>query len=109
MRVLGSAAGYVKHGLDVQEAALRAGRRPGEPGWGREPERSWGRLGAGDEARPVETEPGAYERFYEELERALRDGGPPPVDAADGIAVLELIEAALESARTGTVVELAAG
>ena len=30
---------WVKRGLDVQEAALRAGARPGGPGWGAEPER----------------------------------------------------------------------
>jgi hypothetical protein len=36
MRVLGSVAAYTKYGLDVQEAALRAGARP-RPGWGEEP------------------------------------------------------------------------
>ena len=36
-RVLGLEAAYVKDGLDPQEAALRAGARPGDPGWGREP------------------------------------------------------------------------
>jgi len=33
-------------------------------------------------------------QFYAQLERALRDGGPPPVDPADAIATLEVIEAA---------------
>ena len=48
-RVLGSAAGYVKYGLDPQEAALREGRRPSadEP-WGVEPESLWGRVGCGE-------------------------------------------------------------
>ena len=34
LRALGLAGVYVKHGLDVQEAALRAGGRPGGPGLG---------------------------------------------------------------------------
>jgi predicted dehydrogenase len=84
----------VKRGLDVQEDALRAGGRPGEPGWGEEPERDWGVVGAGEEWAPVRTEPGAYVRFYEEVERALRTGGPPPVDPDDVVATLEVIDAA---------------
>jgi predicted dehydrogenase len=54
----------------------------------------------------VETEPGAYEAFYARVAKALRSGGPPPVDVQDSIAVLEVLEAARESARTGTVIEL---
>jgi predicted dehydrogenase len=106
-RVLGSKAAYVKMGLDGQEEALRAGERPGVgDGWGAEPPAHWGVLAAGEERRPVETERGDYRRFYVELATALREGGPPPVEAADGVLVLELIEAAFESARGGRVVEL---
>ncbi|CAM5710460.1 Inositol 2-dehydrogenase/D-chiro-inositol 3-dehydrogenase [Streptomyces glaucescens] len=48
-RVLGSRAGYVKYGLDPQEAALREGRRPGNgEDWGVEPESLWGRVGSGE-------------------------------------------------------------
>ena len=97
MRVLGSSAAYVKWGLDPQEDALRVGGRPGDPGWGSEPPARWGLLGVGDAARPVETEPGAYQRFYEGVVTALRDGGPPPVPAREAIAGLEIVEQALES------------
>ena len=102
-RLLGSAAAYVKHGLDVQEAALRGGARPGR-GWGVEPEAQWGRLGVGDDARPVRTEPGAYPRFYAGVLDSLRTGAPPPVDPGDAIAALEVIEAARRSAGEGVVV-----
>jgi predicted dehydrogenase len=95
MRVLGSAAAYVKFGLDVQEAALRAGGTPDDPGWGREPPEAWGTLGVEDEVRPVETEPGDWPAFYRGVTAALRDGSPPPVAAADGVAVLEVIERGL--------------
>jgi predicted dehydrogenase len=94
MRVLGDRAAYVKHGLDVQEAALRAGGSPADPGWGEEPESDWGTVGAGEEWAPVPTEPGAYGRFYEGVERALRTGAPPPVDPDEVVATLEVIDAA---------------
>ena len=99
MRVLGSEAAYVKWGLDVQEDALRAGGRPGDPGWGSEPPEAWGELGAGGEFRPVETEPGDYGAFYRGVASTLREGAPPPVAPADAIAVLELIEQAFRNAR----------
>jgi scyllo-inositol 2-dehydrogenase (NADP+) len=95
LRVLGSRAGYVKHGLDVQEDALRSGAEAGGPGWGREPPESWGTLGAGDDVRTVETAPGDYTRFYAEMAAALRGEGPVPVTAAEATAVLEVLEAAL--------------
>ncbi len=44
LRVLGSRAAYVVRDLDGQETALRAGRSPGEPGFGEEPEDRWGLL-----------------------------------------------------------------
>jgi scyllo-inositol 2-dehydrogenase (NADP+) len=92
-RAVGGGGVYVKHGLDVQEAALRAGERPG-PGWGREPEAAWGRLWDGTGSRAVPTEPGDYPAFYAGVARAVRDGEPPPVEPADAVAVLEVIEEA---------------
>jgi predicted dehydrogenase len=93
-RVLGTEAAYVKHGVDVQEEALREGRTPDEPDWGLEPEDRWGLLGRDGDARPVPTERGSYLVFYERLAAALREGAPPPVDPADVVAVLELLDRA---------------
>jgi predicted dehydrogenase len=106
MRVLGSEAGFTKWGLDVQEAALRAGGRPGSAGWGEEPREAWGTLGAGDELTWVETEPGDYPAFYRGVAAALGDGAPPPVSAADAVATLEVIEAAFRSAKSSETVNL---
>jgi scyllo-inositol 2-dehydrogenase (NADP+) len=105
MRVLGSAGVYVKHGMDVQEEALRAGVVPAE-GWGSESRENWGRLGAADEWKAVPTERGAYPEFYAQLASALRHGGPPPVDPADSVRVLRIIEAAHRSVQDRTVVEM---
>ncbi|MFF3498364.1 Gfo/Idh/MocA family oxidoreductase [Streptomyces sp. NPDC003247] len=109
-RVLGSKAGYVKHGLDPQEAALREGLRPG-PGWGTEPEGRWGRLGAGESprtggGRAVPTLPGDYPAYYAAVAEALTDGGPNPVTALEAAAALDVLEAARRSARDGVAVTL---
>jgi len=106
-RVLGDRAAYKKHGLDVQEQALRAGRSPTEPGWGEEPRELWGRLGAGEELREVPTEPGSYGAFYEGVARSLREDSPPPVDPLEAIAALEVLEAARSSSQERKVVQLA--
>jgi predicted dehydrogenase len=93
-RVLGDRAAYVKHGLDVQEEELRAGRSPTEPDWGKEPRERWGRLVTGKEQREVPTEPGSYSSFYAGVAASLRDGAPPPVDPRDAVGVLELLDEA---------------
>ncbi|MCI2418308.1 Gfo/Idh/MocA family oxidoreductase [Saccharopolyspora sp. K220] len=102
-RVLGDAATFTKYGLDPQEAELRAGRRPTDDTWGREPEESWGVLGVGDELRRVPSEAGNYLAFYDGVVAALRDGAPPPVDPADAVAALDVISAASRSAAEITV------
>jgi len=105
-RVLGMRGAFEKHGMDVQEEALAVGARPGGEGWGREPPELWGRLSTADGERTVETEPGAYERFYAGVARSLRTGAPPPVDPRDALAVIEVLEAARASAEAGKAVQL---
>ncbi|WP_330238896.1 Gfo/Idh/MocA family protein [Streptomyces sp. NBC_00525] len=111
-RVLGSKAGFVKHGLDPQEAALREGALPvpGAP-WGEEPEELWGRLGAGESpvtggGTPVRTLPGDYPAYYAAIGDALRGRGDNPVTALQAAAALDVLEAARRSAREGITVTL---
>ncbi|MEV6383779.1 Gfo/Idh/MocA family oxidoreductase [Streptomyces sp. NPDC051773] len=111
-RVLGSEAGYVKYGLDPQEAALREGERP-TPGaaWGQEPEDLWGRVGAGDSpltggGRPVPTLPGDYPAYYTAVAAALHGTGDNPVTAHEAAAALDVLEAARKSASEGVAVKL---
>jgi scyllo-inositol 2-dehydrogenase (NADP+) len=103
-RVLGSAGAFTKFGLDVQEDALRTGGDPRDPHWGREPETGWGELATGEGVRPIETLPGSYQRFYEGMVRALRDGTPPPVDPDEVVAGLEVLDAARLASRERRVV-----
>lgn len=91
-RVLGSRGAFTKHGLDPQEAALKAGARPTDPSFGHEPETAWGTVGVDGTTQPVPTEPGRYSEFYALLAEALLAGGPVPVDPRDSVRVIELIE-----------------
>lgn len=106
--VLGSAGAFVKHGMDPQEDALLAGATPGGDGWGREIPAHWGRLGAADAVRPIESDAGDYPRFYTGVARALAGEAPPPVTAEEGVAMMDVLEAARVAARERRVVALAA-
>lgn len=107
LRVLGDRAAYIITDVDGQEDALRSGARPSddEP-WGAEPEERWGRLISKESSEPIPSERGDWPHFYAELERALRQGSPPPVDPWDGVAGLEILDAARASAAKGTVVSM---
>ncbi len=98
-RVLGSEGAFVISGMDEQEDALDAGRRPTEQDWGHE-DRT-GELGILGETTEIPVEPGAYQNFYAELR-----AGRIPVDPAGSVQALKVIEAAFTSARQNRVVEL---
>jgi scyllo-inositol 2-dehydrogenase (NADP+) len=53
-----------------------------------------GFLGAGDDIRTIPTPPNTWVRFYEDVAASLQEGAPPPVDPADAVATLEVLEAA---------------
>lgn len=105
-RLLGSKGAFVKYGMDVQEDALRAGRRPGGPDWGSDPVDRWGQLGHGDALQAVPTARGDYQEFYRRLVAAIGGASPAPVDPSDAVAALDVIEAARRADREGRIVEL---
>jgi predicted dehydrogenase len=92
LRVLGNKAAYIKQQPDVQETALRRGERPSGSEWGVDPREHWGRLGTDVEWTAIPTDRGAYQDYYGGVVQSLRDGAPPPVDPADAVATLEIIE-----------------
>ena len=103
MRLRGLRGAYEKWGLDPQEDDLRAGKRPGDTGWGIEPQTQWGRLSTDLNGvhidGPIETEPGAYEQYYAQVRDALLAGKSVPVDPNSALKVIRIIEAAQISAR----------
>ena len=98
----GTRGSFVKHGIDPQEAVLRAGGRPTDPGYGEEPETAWGLLidDNGSERR-IPSLAGEWPRFYEQVAAAIAGEAPAPVLPADAIAGLDLLELARQSAREG--------
>lgn len=109
--ISGTAGTYVKHGLDPQEAALRAGRMPGGAEWGQEPPDRSGELattleGLHIEAR-VRTLPGDYRGFYDNVCEVIEGRAAPAVTAEQGAQVVYCIHRAMESsARGGATITL---
>jgi scyllo-inositol 2-dehydrogenase (NADP+) len=91
-RVLGSAAAYVKWGLDGQENAIQAGALPSDVDFGVEPESAWGTLGTDGDLTVVPTERGRYVSFYAGLADALLRGAALPVEAGDALRTIEVME-----------------
>lgn len=104
--VHGDRGSFVKFGLDPQEDALKAGGRPGQPGWGQDPVAGTLYLAGADQPKPHPMLAGAYQCYYEGIAAAIRAGAPVPVSAADALATIALIEAALLSAQEGRVITL---
>mgnify|MGYP000849037781 CR=1 FL=1 len=90
--LLGSQAGFSKWGLDNQEPSLAAGMTPLDVAWGEEAPERWGTLTQDNQDRAIETERGDYPAFYRLLANALLEGAPLPVEAAEALATLRLIE-----------------
>ncbi len=106
-RAWGSRAALEVWGLDPQEAYIRAGGRPGDPGYGQPDGSQRAVVTSGGEAGPgheVELPAGRYADFYAGVAAAIRGEGPVPVPAQAGLDVLAVVEAARKSAATGTVV-----
>ncbi|NUT33650.1 MAG: Gfo/Idh/MocA family oxidoreductase [Hamadaea sp.] len=100
MRVLGTGGAFVVDDLDGQEDALRAGLPPTTAAT------PVGRLCRGEEVAAVIPTPGDWASFYPAVFAALRGAGAMPVDPADAVRTMEILDAARESAATGTVVPL---
>ena len=98
----GTEASFVKYGLDPQEAALRAGALPAQSGFGEDGAEAYGRLMTSDGVSTyVPTERGDWRTFYRQVADAVIDGAPPPVDPADALGGLTILDCVRRSAREG--------
>jgi predicted dehydrogenase len=112
--VHGTHGSFTKFGLDPQEAALLAGKRPPamesqyadpEKSWILEPVAAWGVLtSAIERAEPVKVErsdypsvPGDYRHFYASVRDAIHGDAALAVPASAGYRTIRLIELALQS------------
>lgn len=101
--VHGTRGSYVKTGLDTQEDQLKAGLRPGQPGFAGS--NAPGTLRAQEGEREVErvlpTLDGAYVEFYRAVADAIHLGAAFPVTPQDAVDVMTIIELANASALEG--------
>ncbi|HYW96090.1 MAG TPA: Gfo/Idh/MocA family oxidoreductase, partial [Bacteroidales bacterium] len=99
----GTEGSFLKWGLDPQEETLKQGNLPVGDNWGKEHQDDFGLLNTtiGDlhfRGR-IETLPGNYSAYYDNIYRALRHGEALAVTARQGANVIRIIEAAYRSAR----------
>jgi predicted dehydrogenase len=108
LRVTGTTGTYVVDEIDGQEALLKAGKSPSDLGdrWGVEPEHRWGRLHHGETSAPIRTERGRWDVFYPTFATAVRGDATVPVDPADTLRAMAVLDAARQSARTGEAIRL---
>ncbi|GAA0555235.1 Gfo/Idh/MocA family oxidoreductase [Paractinoplanes ferrugineus] len=108
-RVSGSTGAYViDNGMDGQEAMLKAGKSPAQLGerWGVEHEHLWGRVHRGETGARVASERGRWDTYYPAFARAVRGDGQVPVDPADAVRTMTVLDAARQSARSGEAIRI---
>lgn len=101
----GTDGSFVKYGLDVQEAKLKAGERPTDDDWGYEPETSWGILNT-DNRQKIKTHPGDYRAYYQNIYDTIVHGEELEVTSQHGFDVIRIIEAAIQSQQEKKRIEI---
>jgi len=101
---------FLKNGIDPQEEILKTGILPAGDNWGNEPPENWGTLfyekDGEDFEEPVETIPGDYRIFYNNVYDVIRNGAELFVKPGETVEVLKILEACLESNRKKRTVVL---
>ena len=101
---------FIKYGIDPQEEDMKAGFDPLDPAWGEEPESNWGmlttRVNGLASHGTVQTLPGNYMYFYDNVAAVIRDGDSMAVSPKEAMLTVRLIEAAEESSRKRKTVDL---
>ncbi|MDN3668965.1 oxidoreductase [Echinicola jeungdonensis] len=99
--ILGEKGSYSKYGLDIQEAAFKAGIQPGTHDWGREAEEDWGKIFLENESYTYPTLPGDYTRYYKNIAKAINGEEELKVKPEEAILSMKIIEAAQKSNQEG--------
>ncbi|WIH04282.1 oxidoreductase [Xanthomonas translucens pv. graminis] len=107
--VHGERGSYIKQGLDTQEAQLRAGLTPAAPQWGEDPLAGELTLVGADGSAATQalpTQRGDYRHCYAGFREAMAARAPAPVDAAQALTVMRLLELGQRSAAEGRTLAL---
>ncbi|ETI37466.1 hypothetical protein F442_16393 [Phytophthora nicotianae P10297] len=103
--VVGTKGTFVKYGEDGQEDALRAGKRPGDEGWGQEPENTYGKFtdATTGETRVIPSKLGSYEVYYKNIAAAIRGEEKLLVNPEEVIPQIRIIEEAKKTERVNRI------
>ncbi|MFG6118380.1 Gfo/Idh/MocA family oxidoreductase [Thalassobacillus sp. B23F22_16] len=107
-QVHGTKGSFIKYGLDGQESALIAGKKPTDYTWGADDPQFYGELHTvdGEEVKQelIETLNGSYTTYYEKFAENVLEGKCLPVTAYEGLSVIKIIEAAFQSSKEKKVI-----
>lgn len=120
----GTEGAFVIYGLDQQESILKAGNLAFEPKRdgsqsaqmtenpsnrhfeNRPQSAHFGILNTLEGRNDLEVAQGSYQDFYLGVYDSIMNGKPAPVTAREGLAVIEIIEAAVKSSKSGVKIDL---
>lgn len=109
IEVQGTRGALIKYGQDTQEDMLRAGRTPGDHGWGVDPSPAvFTSVVDMEPQAPQEImcQPGNYPGYYAAIAAAIREGAPTPVPLEQSLTVMRILELGLQSAAEGRRLKL---
>ncbi len=99
----GEQGSFFKFGIDPQEELLKSGKLPEGENWGTETSEFWGTISYQKEGKDfeeiVETIPGNYNIFYDNVFDAIRNDAELLVKPEEAVEVLKILEACLQSNR----------
>ena len=108
--VHGTKGSFLKPRADVQEDELKKGIKPAGEDWGKEPDAGRGLLNIVQDGNTVRktviSERGDYMELYDKWYDAIIHKKDPPVSGKDGLKVMRVIEAVIQSNKFKKQVEL---
>mgnify|MGYP000311211115 CR=1 FL=1 len=106
----GKKGSFLKHRGDLQEDALKLGEKPNLTTWKSENEGNEGILHAEMNGtviyKKIPTLLGNYYDYFDGVYQSIVNGKPEPVTAQDGVNVMRIIDAAIQSNTQKKVVNL---
>ncbi|MFT6921002.1 MAG: scyllo-inositol 2-dehydrogenase (NADP+) [Cognaticolwellia sp.] len=100
-RIEGTKGSFIKYGFDPQEEQLKKGISPISSLYGVENEENYGHLYTEFSSAAIETQQGCYNQYYLEIAQAIKLAGCNPVNPADAVGVLKILELAEISSENG--------
>jgi len=101
----GTKGSFIKGGLDPQEETLRKNILPTEKPWGVEPEDRWGKLYSEAFTGIIESEPGDYAPFYQNVYDAIVHGAELAVKPSEILRTTRVIDLAFQSSKENKVMK----